>query len=158
MLYGSTSVGGARARNAVPLAPTQTALLSLLAKVSTPSQYSVVGGTALSATVELSWAARAGGAAVSLSERLGCRLRAGERHGSSRSDARDVPRHDRADEAHTRRDDHRDVQRLTGDDDVGGHPLARNHGRPLLGGRPALGHRSTVQVGGARPRVFAARS
>jgi uncharacterized repeat protein (TIGR03803 family) len=67
MLYGSTSVGGVYGLGTLfRFAPTQAALLPRLLSV-TPSQYGVVGGTALSATVELSWAAPAGGAVVSLS-------------------------------------------------------------------------------------------
>jgi uncharacterized repeat protein (TIGR03803 family) len=71
MLYGSTSVGGAYGLGTLfRLAPTQTALLPTLLSL-TPSQYSVVGGTAVSANVELSWAAPAGGAVVSLSSDAG---------------------------------------------------------------------------------------
>jgi uncharacterized repeat protein (TIGR03803 family) len=67
MLYGSTSVGGAYGLGTLfRLAAMQTALLPTLLTL-TPSEYSVVGGTALSATVELSWSAPAGGAVVSLS-------------------------------------------------------------------------------------------
>jgi uncharacterized repeat protein (TIGR03803 family) len=67
MLYGSASVGGAYGLGTLfRLAATQTALLPTLLTL-TPSEYSVVGGTALSATVELSWAAPAGGAVLSLS-------------------------------------------------------------------------------------------
>jgi uncharacterized repeat protein (TIGR03803 family) len=67
MLYGSTSAGGAFGLGTLfRFASTQTAQPPTLQSL-TPSQYSVVGGTAISATVELTWAAPAGGAVVSLS-------------------------------------------------------------------------------------------
>jgi uncharacterized repeat protein (TIGR03803 family) len=66
MLYGSTSVGGAFGLGTLfRLASTQAAPPTV--QSLTPSQYSVVGGNSVSATVELSWAAPAGGAVVSLS-------------------------------------------------------------------------------------------
>ena len=71
MLYGSAAVGGAYGLGTLfRLAPSQAALLPTLLSL-TPSQYAVVGGTTLSATVELSWAAPAGGAVVSLSSNSG---------------------------------------------------------------------------------------
>ena len=66
MLYGSTTVGGAFGLGTLfRLASTQAAPPTL--QSLTPSQYSVVGGNSVSVTVELSWAAPAGDAVVSLS-------------------------------------------------------------------------------------------
>jgi len=67
VLYGSTSVGGAYGLGTLfRLASTEPALPPTLLSL-TPSHYGVVGGSSVSATVELSWAAPAGGAVVSLS-------------------------------------------------------------------------------------------
>ena len=109
--------------------PTRRHSLSLLSL--TLSQYSVVGGTALSATVELSWAASrevrpsrpsdSGVAPVPASVTVPA--------GATRATFPVTTGRTKR----GRRDDHRDVQRLTGDDDVGGHPL--------VGTRPAAARR-----------------
>ena len=67
MLYGSTSAGGAFGLGTLfRFSPEQPAPAPTLLTL-TPSQYSVVGGNPVNASVELSWAAPPGGAVVSLS-------------------------------------------------------------------------------------------
>jgi len=65
-LYGSTTAGGAFGRGTLfRLASTQESALPKLLSVAL-SQYGVVGGTAVSGSVDLSWGAPAEGAVVSL--------------------------------------------------------------------------------------------